>query len=287
MSLTDQQRAIVAAAMEAGIDPAWALSVAERESSFNPRARSSKTIRGAFQMSGPLRQQYGVGDSDDLGVQTRGWAKFFRQNKHEMAKTLGRDPTDEEGYLGHHFGGTRAARMLRMDPNTPVDQVFTPNELALNPHLVRAGTVGAVNSSILADMKGRHQKYAGQMPDFSGGGATPDAPDFSQFGTLADAQPVSGTEGTSRVSPSPKPGSAAGRGLPSPAGGGGLDTIANLQQPPTGADPNMAIEERKFSAPEPAEPAQPTIEQKMPEPRPAKPSRSKDLDFSQFGTPLA
>lgn len=223
MSLTDQQRAIVAAAIEAGIDPSWALSVAERESNFNPRARSSKTIRGAFQMTGGLRQQYGVGDLDDLGVQTKGWAKFFRQNKYEMAKTLGRDPTDEEGYLGHHVGGTRAARMLKMDPNTPVDQVFTPNELALNPHFGRAGTVGALNSSILSDMKGRHQKYAGLMPDFSGGGTAPDAPDFSAFGMPAEAQPVSGAEGTSGPTPSPKPEGAAGRGVQIPASGGAID----------------------------------------------------------------
>lgn len=214
--MTPQQQAIVSAAVQAGVDPAWALSVAERESNFNPRARSSKTIRGAFQMNGGLRQQYGVGDSDDIGEQTKGWAKFFRQNKYEMAQHLGRDPTDEEGYLGHHFGGTRAARMLKMDPSTPVDQVFTPNEMAQNPHFGRAGTVGALNSSILADMKGRHQKFAGQMPDFSGEAeGAPDAPDFSKFGT-----PVSGTEVATAAAPAPSPApvSAAGGAASPPAG---------------------------------------------------------------------
>lgn len=245
MAQTPQQKAIIAAALQAGIDPATALAVAERESNFNPNAHSSKTIHGAYQMTGDLRQKYGVGDSDDIGDQTKGWSKFFRQNKYEMAKVLGRDPTDEEGYLGHHFGSGRAARMLKMDPNTPVDQVFTPNEMAQNPHFGRAGTVGALNSSVLADMTQKHAKWSSQMPDFSGEAeGAPDKPDFSEFGTLA-----------------------------------------NLEQPLTGADPNMALEERKFDHPD-YKPLPPPMEQQMPEPRPSpKQGPDKTIDLSQFGTP--
>ena len=64
-------------------------------------------------------------------TQAQGWAAFFKDNKGEMARVLGRDPTDAEGYLGHHFGSVRAARMMKMDPNTPVDEVFTPQEMAM------------------------------------------------------------------------------------------------------------------------------------------------------------
>lgn len=182
--MTPDQKAIVAAAVQNGIDPSWALAVAERESNFDPRARSSETIRGAYQMTAALRNKYGIGDSDDIGEQTAGWGRFFADNKREMAGVLGRDPTDEEGYLGHYVGGTRAARMLRMGPATPVDQVFTPQELAVNPNFARAGTVGQLNSSILGDMKARHAKYAEQIPDLSGDAdGAPDKPDFASFGT--------------------------------------------------------------------------------------------------------
>jgi hypothetical protein len=172
--------AIRRAAAESGIDPAAAMAIAERESSFNPTARSSKTIRGLYQMRGDHRARYGVGDSDDPYEQSKGWGKFFQTVKKEMAGTLGRDPTDSEGYLGHHFGGVRAARMMKMDPNTPVDQVFTPTEMAQNPHFGRAGTVGVLNSSILADMDKRTAKF--------GGGAAPAGAeiDFSQFGAPVD-----------------------------------------------------------------------------------------------------
>jgi hypothetical protein len=159
------QQAIIEAAQEAGIDPSLALAIAERESSFNPTARASKTIRGLYQMRGDHRARYGIGDSDDPHEQTKAWAGFFRDVKREMAGPLGRDPTDAEGYLGHHFGGVRAGRMLKMDPNTPVDAVFTPREMAENPHFAKAGTVGALNSSILTDIGKRQAKFGGQAPE--------------------------------------------------------------------------------------------------------------------------
>lgn len=190
--MTPAQQSVIAAAEQSGMDPTFALAIADRESGFNPNARNSKTIAGAYQMSGPLRQQYGIGDSTDIGQQTQGWSKFFRQNKYDMAKVLGRAPTDEEGYLGHFYGSTRAARMMKMDPATPVDQVFTPSERAQNPQFDKAGTVGALNSSVLADVKARHAKYQDAVPDFSSEAeGAADKPDFASMGTPVDQSPPS------------------------------------------------------------------------------------------------
>lgn len=174
-----EQQAIIEAAREAGIEPSVALAIAERESNFNPRARNSQTIRGMFQMRGDHRGRYGVGDSDDPGAQTKGWAAFFKDVKREMGSALGRDPTDSEGYLGHHFGGVRAGRMMKMAPDTPVDQIFTPREMAENPHFAKAGTVGQLNSSILADIQKRQAKFGGQLPEVG-------LVDFAKFGEPVD-----------------------------------------------------------------------------------------------------
>jgi hypothetical protein len=176
--------AIVRAARELGIDPATALAFAERESAFNPTARSSKTIRGLYQMRGDLRGRYGVGDSDDPYEQTLGWGRFAGDLRKEMSGRLGRDPSDSELYLGHHFGGRRGARMLGMDPETSVADVFTPYELSINPHIRKAGTVGTLNTSTMADIDRRRSKY---------GGAATEAPDFSSFGDLAPEQPATRT----------------------------------------------------------------------------------------------
>lgn len=173
-----EQQAIMEAAREAGIEPSVALAIAERESRFDPRARSSQTIRGMFQMRGDHRAKYGVGDSDDPAAQTKGWTAFFKDVKKEMGSALGRDPTDAEGYLGHHFGGVRAGRMMKMAPDTPVDQIFTPREMAENPHFAKAGTVGRLNSSILADIDKRSAKF---------GGAGGEPADFAAFGEPVDS----------------------------------------------------------------------------------------------------
>lgn len=188
--------AIRRAAAEQGIDPATALAIAERESNFDPKARSSKTIRGIFQMRGDLRKQYGVGDSDDPYAQAKGWGAFFRDVKRDMSGSLGRDASDAEGYLGHHFGAKRAARMMSMDPATPVDQVFTREERRLNPHFDKAGTVGALNSTVLADIGKRQAKFGAAPADYSEAGSPADrylkvptgtsALDFSSFGAPAD-----------------------------------------------------------------------------------------------------
>lgn len=214
---TDATRAaIIRAAEEAGIDPSAALAIAERESRFDPRARSSKTIRGMFQMRGDLRQKYGVGDSDDPYAQAKGWGAFFKDVKREMAGKLGRDPTDAEGYLGHHFGGVRAARMMKMDPATPVDSVFTPEEMRLNPHFAKAGTVGALNSSVLSDIDKRQAKFGAAPLDFASFGAPADV-----NGAVDSAQPKQGVTQTASLDFSPF--------------GAPADDHQPSVQPPTGA----------------------------------------------------
>lgn len=185
------REAITRAAQEAGIDPSAALAIAERESNFNTRARNSVTIRGMFQMQGKHREKYGVGDSNDPYVQAKGWGAFFKDVKRDMAGKLGRDPTDAEGYLGHHFGGLRAARMMTMDPATPVETVFSPNEMALNPHFAKAGTVGALNSSVLSDIGKRQTKFGGNSTTL----------DFSPFGAPVDDEPLGNTQQVAGIQP--------------------------------------------------------------------------------------
>lgn len=155
------QEAIVQAAKEAGENPAYALAVAERESSFKPTAHSSKTIHGLYQMRGDLRQKYGVGDSEDPLDQARGWMRSLPDIRSDMKSVLGRDPTDQEAYLGHHYGAKRAARTLKMDPSMPTDAIFTPQEMGSNPHFARAGTIGNLNGSVMGDIDKRMARFGG------------------------------------------------------------------------------------------------------------------------------
>lgn len=164
--------AIERAAAEARVSPAYALAVAGRESNFDPNAKASKSIFGLFQMSGDLRKRYGSGDSADPYDQAKAFMAFTKDLRDDVGAGLGREPTDPETYLGHHFGAARAARVIaRTPPDTPVSDIFTPNEMAQNPHFAQAGTAGALTKSITADIEkrlGQHQQ--------------PSREDFAKFG---------------------------------------------------------------------------------------------------------
>lgn len=182
--------AIQRAAEEEGIDPATAMAYAQRESNFNPRAHASKTMHGLYQMSGPLRAQYGVGDSEDPYVQAKGAMRLIRDTRDQMSARMGRQASDSEAYAGHHFGAGRAARMFGMDPNTPVGQVFNGDELAQNPHIGRAGTVGALLKDTVGDMDFRRSNFgAASDLDFSKDADEAEPMDFSPFATAADTPP--------------------------------------------------------------------------------------------------
>lgn len=191
--MTPAQTAIVQAAKEAGENPAYALAVAERENGkFDPTARTSKTIKGLYQMRGDLRQKYGVGESDEPIDQARGWMKSLPDIRRDMKSVLGRDVTDQEAYLGHHYGAKRAARTLTMDPSTPTDAIFTPQEMSLNPHFARAGTIGNLNGSVMGDVDKRMARFGGtNAPSRPAEPATapasaPELADLSSFGEPVD-----------------------------------------------------------------------------------------------------
>ena len=176
--------AIVKAARDAGEDPAYALAVAERENGkFDPTARASKTIKGIYQMRGDLRAKYGVGESDEPADQAAGWMRSLPDIRSSMRSVLGRDPTDQESYLGHHFGATRVARTLKMDPDTPVSAIFTPQEMSLNPHFARAGTIGNLNGTVMGDIGKRMARFGGDTSAPSArDAATAEPADLSSYG---------------------------------------------------------------------------------------------------------
>ncbi len=185
------QDAITSAANQAGIDPAFALAVADRESNGNPDAHASRTMYGLYQMSGANRAQYG-GSSEDPGDQAQAGMRFYADAKKDMASRLGRDPTNQELYLGGYFGPARAARMIsgQVAPSTDVRDVFTPQELAANPNIGKARTVGALMSSVEDDIGRREanfgNKNGGNNPVIAGQSPANAGPNFAAFGVGAN-----------------------------------------------------------------------------------------------------
>lgn len=253
----DIQQVIIQEARSHGLDPTYALAVAERESDFDPNAKASKTIRGIFQMTGQLRDKYGQGDSTDPATQTRAFAAYSKDLKADMGRRLGREPSNNELYLAHHFGPSRAARMSsgQIAGNTPVDQVFTPTEMAVNPHFARAGTTGALTSGINADMDKRSARFGKLVGD------QPPRPP-ADIPAAAGAAPLPGVAAGSAAPPpsaalpgvAPAPAANAPatapppQGLPGVAPGAAPDPI---QSPPTPTQPPVPA-----TTPQPAPPSE-------------------------------
>lgn len=192
--------AIVRAARENGLEPSMALAIADRESSgdVNGRAPGSSAF-GLFQMLRSERNAYG-GNSTDPHEQATAWAHYIKGTQAEMARVLGRQPTGPETYGGHYWGGTRAARIIsgQIPGQTPVSAVFSPQELAVNPNIARAGTTGALSSSVMADIARRQGKYADA-------GSADKSVDPEKWGTLVgpDTDAPSAPSGPPPMAPVP------------------------------------------------------------------------------------
>jgi len=235
--------AIVRVARRHGIDPSEALAIAERESSFdvNGRAPGSSAF-GLFQLLKAERAKYG-GNSTDPEEQADAWARYIKDVKAEMAARLGRQPTAEETYLGHYVGGGRAARLAtgQIHPETPMAEAFTPQELAANPNMVRAGTTGAFASSVMADIARRRAKWGGDAIE---PGPPQAGVDLSQFGEEAPGQPQAPQ----------RPAATSGGRFTSPQTGAGGGNPVDLSEFGEEAPANAPQQDARTATPPPSAP---------------------------------
>jgi transglycosylase-like protein with SLT domain len=205
MSMLDAytRASIERAAAEHGIEPATALAIAERESSFNVHGGSGSALSsayGLFQLLKSERAQYG-GNSDDPAEQADAWARYIQPHLQHMRSVLGREPSGPELYMSHLIGPGRAARIVagQIAPGTPIQDVMTPRELAANPFMVRAGTAGGLASSVMGDMSRRIAKYGGQGTSM--GGAPPRVMDYAEWGEPVEEQSGVMTSAQSALQP--------------------------------------------------------------------------------------
>lgn len=175
-------------------NPALALAIAERESSFKHDAKASKTIRGLFQMDGPTRAKYGLGESASAEEQAAAFDKEIAARGDELAKAIGRKPTQAELYFAWHFGAAGAGELLKSDPDrTTKDWVFKTfdnNARAVwdqNKHIRDAGTVGELINRTGADIGKRIAKYGGDAGKEYESGAAPGG-ELSDIGAFAETR---------------------------------------------------------------------------------------------------
>lgn len=64
----------------------------------------------------------------------------FTMNNANVLKNSGLEPNSQNLYLAHHFGAGGAQKLLRADPNTPLNQLFGPDVFAANPYMSKLST---------------------------------------------------------------------------------------------------------------------------------------------------
>lgn len=144
----DAKRAITAAALKYGQDPALLVAIGQIESSLDPNARAkTSSAAGLFQWTAKTGKQYGLtGDPSTwtAAQEADAAARFTKDNSETLSKVLGRPPTGGELYLAHFLGADDAANVLKANqenPGAPVGDVIQPKSLDANRKLLEKKTV--------------------------------------------------------------------------------------------------------------------------------------------------
>ncbi|TXI93652.1 MAG: hypothetical protein E6Q33_02755 [Neisseriales bacterium] len=144
------QAEVARVARQGGLDPLYALAVGGMESGFDTAAKSkTSTAKGAFQFTDATRKRYGLSENATLQEQTDAFNKLTTDNLNQLRGGLGREPSNQELYLAHHFGGGGANQLLKADKSAPVSQVVDQKVIDANPYM-KGKTVGeviAINNS--------------------------------------------------------------------------------------------------------------------------------------------
>lgn len=144
------QAEVARVAQQGGLDPLYALAVGGMESGFDTAAKSkTSSAKGAFQFTDATRKRYGLSENATLQEQAAAFNKLTSDNLNQLRGGLGREPSNQELYLAHHFGAGGANQLLKADKNAPVSDVVDQKVIDANPYM-KGKTVGeiiAINSS--------------------------------------------------------------------------------------------------------------------------------------------
>ena len=171
MTPTEIKSLIRRRAIEAGIDPTHAMTMASIETGgkFDPKAvNPAGTHKGLFQFGPGEWKTYGGGkDIFDPNAQLDAYFKYHPQIQATMKSALGRDPTPQELYLGWQQGAGGASSLLK-GADKPIGQLTTIGNVTANggtPDMTGAQFTGLTNNKYNAHQRqilGRQAAWTGE-----------------------------------------------------------------------------------------------------------------------------
>lgn len=118
MAIPENAKLIARKAKQENIDPVVALTIAQIESSFDPKAKNKKSsAHGLYQVLDEFWNKNGGGNRSDINEQIRMGFKHMRNAERHIKQAIKRDLEPYEHYLGHLLGPGGAVHILRADPN--------------------------------------------------------------------------------------------------------------------------------------------------------------------------
>lgn len=158
-----------------GVSPSFLSKTIYIESGGNAAADNG-FARGLTQFSDATAAKYGVNQKDSTSS-IDGAARYAVDNRAELAKTLGRPPTEAELYLAHQQGGGGAAKLLA-NPNARAGDIVGDAAIRNN-----GGDPDAPAKQFTGMWKAKYDA----TPDAFGGGAAAGAPAAGGGGAPARA----------------------------------------------------------------------------------------------------
>ena len=161
--------AIQTAARKSGVPYSALLAIAERESTFNPKANNADTsAAGLFQfIDGTWAREvsrhgatYGLTreTADRYNPLHSAYmaAEYAKENSAYLKKQLGRDVRPGEMYVAHFMGGGGASKLIRAaeaDPDADASKLF-PAQAAANPTIFNGKSIGQVYNDLMTTVEG-------------------------------------------------------------------------------------------------------------------------------------
>lgn len=167
-----------AAGKMAGVDPNLLSVFAGIESSYgaNTNAQTS-SAKGVFQfidstwksMLAQYAGKYGIDprtSPNDVRANTLMAAEYIKQNQAQLAKVLGRQPTDTELYLAHFLGPGGASAMLRSGGSS-IAAAVNPKAAASNASIFYRRGQPLTVAQVMAGLNDKVSKFRGTTSDLN------------------------------------------------------------------------------------------------------------------------
>jgi hypothetical protein len=157
------------------------MAMAEKESSFNPNAKSpTSSASGLYQFTDGTWNEmvtknpqfgYTVADKGNPEAQSVMAGLYANQNKKVIERATGREASNTDLYLGHFLGGAGAVKFLTADQNANAALVSGAKAAAANKNIYYIGgdtsrprTVGEVQVLFANQIEPKSAAYSVNQP---------------------------------------------------------------------------------------------------------------------------